>query len=465
MSNTIFISKSSNDKEYALWLCQKLENYGYKCWISERDINEFEEWDKGISQAVRNCTYFIILVSRHSIGSGQVRNELRLASNYNCIKIPIRLDLSPLPDDFIYHLGTQMLNANKVDETRLFQLLISKMPISSAGDFSVVSGLEYVFVANHRLAETMIDSTDSVFSDVYDMGGFSWGQNKSIVQNSNGGWLLDQIIFEDIDWNLFEFKDLLTKQKYNSFYDSQEFQKEIRHGRNQTRWMLREYSTYQDKLFLSLQRTQWSQTQFTWHELLKCFDYRKRAITEFFNNGFSEYSNSLCLHVVLIDSENSIVATRIKRSKKNDYPATIAVTIGEQITRSDFDGYQTNEVIEHWLKRAMFEEFNLRENNYYQIIDTSSARIMALNMEGDIYNFSLVCCVMLKCTTEQLYDYYRVNRNSNDEFDCVFSISLEEVDNILANYMSMRSQYHPSSFLRLYFAKEYILKGENCSLL
>ena len=61
-----------------------------------------------------------------------------------------------------------------------------------------------------------------------------------------------------------------------------------------------------------------------------------------------------------------------------------------------------------------------------------------------------------KATTKQLCDYYKIHRSSEDEFDELYPISVEEVPAILQNSRQLEDKYHPSSFLRLLFAYLYI---------
>lgn len=225
-------------------------------------------------------------------------------------------------------------------------------------------------------------------------------------------------------------------------------------GKNHTRWMLTGYDAAYDSLFLSIQKTEWIQTQYVWHHLLKDEEKRKNTINMFFDEEESVYPTSLCLHLILIDNQNRIVASRIKKRKKDDYPNTIAVTIGEQLNETDYSS--SDNFVLQWMRRSLSEEFGLDAVSTAQYVDEESARIMSLNLEGDIYNFSLVCCVRLKCTTEQLFSYYKMHRSSLDEFDELYPISVDEVPEILKNSDHLRDQYHPSSFLRLLFACIYV---------
>ena len=109
-----------------------------------------------------------------------------------------------------------------------------------------------------------------------------------------------------------------------------------------------------------------------------------------------------------------------------------------------------------WLKRAVFEEFGFDSDNYFKYINEGSVRVMSLDAEGDIFNFSLVCCAKLNCTCAELSEYYRLHRSADDEFDEVFPISPAEIPHILAHSQESADAYHPSSFLRLLFAYVYI---------
>lgn len=450
----VFISYSSKDLEFVRFVSDELSNYGFDIWFSNECLNELDNWAAKIVKRMRNCDYFIVVLSESSISSGQVINEVYLASQLNLPKIPVRIDKIPLTEELAYHLPLNAIDYCKMSDNDFFQLLLKSMNTQH----DKIDILNEEKENNHKLYDLMKSHTDRLFSGFENYGGYSWGINKSVIQNTEGGWLPGNVIIEEIDDSPFMFSGEFYHD-YQQYYDSNEFQKILRRGQNQTRWMLTSFYAYQNKLFLSIKKTEWSQTMFSWHHLMKSYEKKKEAINNFFENERIDYPNSLCLHIVLIDSNDEIVATKIMKRKKNDYPSTIAITLGEQINSSDFRAGLGDDFVMQWLRRALSEEFGFSEGEYYKYIDEGSARIMSLNLEGDIFNFGLVCCVKLNCTCIELYEYYQLHRSAGDEFDELFPINTSQIIEILKNSNDLSDKYHPSSFLRLLFSFTYITGG------
>ena len=447
----VFISHSAKDISFVRFLAEELQKYGFCCWYSEEGLTHLENWAGKITKEMKTSQYFLIVISEHSSMSGQVLNEVYQASQLNLTKIPIRLSKVPLTEELSYHLPLNAIDYFKMTDDVFFGQLLEKMNYQ----YKTESVSKEITFQNHTLKEAMDAHTSSVFVDVSHLGGYSWGENKSVIQNLDGGWLLENVVMESVDPDRFEF-EAEDQPGYEAFFESEEFQKEVRRGRNQVRWMLTEFGNYQNKLFLSVKETEWSQTQYTWHHIFRDEERKKGAITRFFEEEYSEYPNSLSLHLVIVDTDNAVAATVIKRRKKNDYPSSIAVTLGEQITESDFRAGLKDNFVLQWMRRAFFEEFGFDEREYHRYVSEGTARVMSLDMEGDIYNLALVCCVKINCTCQQLGEYYAMHRSADEEFDRIFPIPAEDIPGILKHSEELALQYHPSSFLRLLFAYVYI---------
>lgn len=447
----IFISYSSKDIDFVRFLAETLEKHGLICWYSDTGIGAAENWAGKINEVMRGCDYFILVLSEASVASGQVFTELYGATTLNLPKIPVMLTKVALTNEFSYHLPMNAIEYYRMtDDDAFFRQLLEAMKLHP----EKIDLLEKERDVTHRLYEMMQLHTDGIFSDVSEYGGYAWGINKSVIQNGNGGWLPANVIMDEVDDEAFQYADEFAED-YQAYYHSPEFQRMLRHGQNQTRWMLTKIDAYEDKLFLSVKRTEWSQTQFSWHRLMTDAARKREAIDSFFGEECTDYPNSLCLHLILIDSDNAVVATRIKKRKKNDYPSTVAITLGEQLNHSDFAAGLGDNFVLQWIRRAMYEEFSCTEAEYHKYVSEGSARVMSLDLEGDIFNFGLVCCVKLNCTCAELYEFYQLHRSADDEFDAIYPITLAEIPDILLHSESLAEQYHPSSFLRLLYAYIY----------
>ncbi len=106
-----FISYSSADKNIADNLCAKLENTGVKVWYAPRDIPPKTDYAGSIVNAISNCEYFIVVLSKNSLQSNHVLNEIDLAfQEMNTRKIkfcPLKIDEEEMGPSFKYYLSRQ----------------------------------------------------------------------------------------------------------------------------------------------------------------------------------------------------------------------------------------------------------------------------------------------------------------------------------------------------------------------
>ncbi len=86
MNKQVFICHSSNDAKLAGKLVKQLENSGYSCWISSRDIEAGSDWAECIYNAIATSAALVLVYSGNANESWQIRNELDIATN---LKIPI----------------------------------------------------------------------------------------------------------------------------------------------------------------------------------------------------------------------------------------------------------------------------------------------------------------------------------------------------------------------------------------
>lgn len=106
----VFISHSTTDEKAAGEIVAHLEAQGVKCWIAPRDTRSHTTYPAQITQAVRECPVFLILVSKLAMDSSHVDRELSLAidkkmsDGYKYI-IPLMLENCELTDEFCYYLA------------------------------------------------------------------------------------------------------------------------------------------------------------------------------------------------------------------------------------------------------------------------------------------------------------------------------------------------------------------------
>lgn len=105
----VFISYSSMDMPIMKSLSEKLEAKGLRTWYAPRDINK-SDYATAIVKAIRASDYFVVILSKNSMGSEHVLNEIDLAFSelQRGIRfLPLRVDEEELAPAFTYYLSRQ----------------------------------------------------------------------------------------------------------------------------------------------------------------------------------------------------------------------------------------------------------------------------------------------------------------------------------------------------------------------
>jgi len=109
MSVDVFISyHSASSQEIARSIKTKLENMGYSCWYSGKDMGG-GDYASGIMQALTQCRIFLLILNKASSESAHVLNELevvtnRLAKKENVVIMPFHVadkEISPAAQYYI----------------------------------------------------------------------------------------------------------------------------------------------------------------------------------------------------------------------------------------------------------------------------------------------------------------------------------------------------------------------------
>jgi tricorn protease-like protein len=107
MAAHVFISHSSKDRKLSGAMCAALEKRGLACWISWRDIAPGEIFQAAIVRAIRDCKAMVLIFSGNANGSGEIVKELTLASQYDLVIIPARVE-DVFPSEALeYELATK----------------------------------------------------------------------------------------------------------------------------------------------------------------------------------------------------------------------------------------------------------------------------------------------------------------------------------------------------------------------
>lgn len=92
-----FISYSSKDQKFADRLYADLQNKGVRCWLASEDLTIGAKIRPGIDEAIRLHDKLLLVLSKHSVASDWVEQEVETAlarerSEKRTVLFPVRLD-------------------------------------------------------------------------------------------------------------------------------------------------------------------------------------------------------------------------------------------------------------------------------------------------------------------------------------------------------------------------------------
>lgn len=119
MPKDVFISYSSKDREWAEQICHVLELNHISYWIAPECIPGGSNYTTEIPLAIQSCCVFFILLTDHSVQSPWVKKELDTAINEKKLILPLLLQGTEMPSDFVFLLnGVQFYSTgNQNDPT------------------------------------------------------------------------------------------------------------------------------------------------------------------------------------------------------------------------------------------------------------------------------------------------------------------------------------------------------------
>lgn len=78
----VFVSYSSDAKDFALELYHRLSDAGLPCFFDKESLPAGRSYDDRLERAVRSCGVFVFVISHRSVGSSYASTELGLARRY-----------------------------------------------------------------------------------------------------------------------------------------------------------------------------------------------------------------------------------------------------------------------------------------------------------------------------------------------------------------------------------------------
>jgi hypothetical protein len=91
-THDVFVSYSSQDKNWADAACAVLEHHRVRCWIAPRDITPGDEWGAAIVKGIHDSRIMVLIFSGHANDSGQVRREVERAISQGMNVLPVRIE-------------------------------------------------------------------------------------------------------------------------------------------------------------------------------------------------------------------------------------------------------------------------------------------------------------------------------------------------------------------------------------
>ena len=133
MKNEIFISHSSQDAKCAQKVLEYIEDNGYDCYISSRDISGGLHYAKDIVNVLKECQVVVLIASSHSNLSEHVLNEIDISIDNKKTIIPLFIEDFEISDEFRYYLGRSqrvIVEGEDVSEAfpRLMDAIRNKYP-------------------------------------------------------------------------------------------------------------------------------------------------------------------------------------------------------------------------------------------------------------------------------------------------------------------------------------------------
>src|SRR5437588_560766 len=105
--SAVFVSHSSKDNEAAKAICTALENRSLPCWIASRNVGPGENFQEAIVKAIRTAKVMVLVFTDNANNSNEIKKELALASRYNLVVIPVRVENVVPSEAFELEFATQ----------------------------------------------------------------------------------------------------------------------------------------------------------------------------------------------------------------------------------------------------------------------------------------------------------------------------------------------------------------------
>lgn len=94
---SIFVSYSSRDRDFAMKFTKELQKLGASIWIDQLGIGLGDNWDSSIEDALEVANTLLLIISKTSATSQNVQDEVSIAKGNNKKIVPILIEQCKLP--------------------------------------------------------------------------------------------------------------------------------------------------------------------------------------------------------------------------------------------------------------------------------------------------------------------------------------------------------------------------------
>ena len=96
-TNSIFFSYSRDNSDFVLNLAKELREAGAEVWLDQLDIKPGTRWDKSIETALASSSTLLVVLSKSSVASNNVMDEVSYALEEGKTVVPILLEECEIP--------------------------------------------------------------------------------------------------------------------------------------------------------------------------------------------------------------------------------------------------------------------------------------------------------------------------------------------------------------------------------
>lgn len=129
-NGTIFFSYSRADQQFVLELAKKLRKIGADIWIDQLDIEAGRNWDKSVERALESSDSVLVVMSKSSVESVNVMDEVSIAIEEGKNVIPLLLEECKRP----FRLKRRHYVDFTADKEKAFEILVATLKLNQESD-------------------------------------------------------------------------------------------------------------------------------------------------------------------------------------------------------------------------------------------------------------------------------------------------------------------------------------------